>query len=39
MKVFHLYVQFDVAYNESVVTSSVDLVDDCYVFDDVWPVC
>ena len=36
---FHLYVQFDVAHNQSVVTSNVELVDDCYVCDDVWPVC
>ena len=36
---FHLYVQFDVAHNQSVVTSSVDLVDDCYVSNDAWPVC
>ena len=37
---FHLYLQFDdVAHNQSVVTSNVDLVDDCYVCDDVWPVC
>ena len=35
---FHLYVQFDVAHKQSVVTSNVDLVDDCYVCDDVWPV-
>ena len=28
---FHLYVQFDVAHNHSVVTSNVDLVDDCYI--------
>ena len=28
---FHLYVQFDVAHNQSVVTSNVDLVDNCYV--------
>ena len=34
---FHLYVQFD--HNHSVVTFNVDLVDDCYVCDDVWPVC
>ena len=32
---FHLYVQFDVAHNQSAVTSSVDLVDACYVGDDV----
>ena len=32
---FHLCVQFDVAYNQSVVTSNVDLVDDCYVCDNV----
>ena len=31
--------QFDVAHNQSVVTSNIDLVDDCYVCDDVWPVC
>ena len=36
---FHLYVQFDVAHNQSVVTSNVALVDDCYVCGDVWPVC
>ena len=36
---FHLYVQFDVAHNHSVVTFNVDLVDDCYVCDNVWPVC
>ena len=36
---FHLYVQFDVVHNQSVVTSYVDFVDDCYVCDDVWPVC
>ena len=36
---FHLYVLFDVAHNQSVVTTNVDLVDDCYVCDDVWPVC
>ena len=29
---FHLYVQFDVVNNQSVVTSNVDC-------DDVWPVC
>ena len=28
-----------VAHNRSVVTSNVDLVDDSYVCDDVWPVC
>ena len=36
---FHLYVQFDVAINHFVVTSNVDMVDDCNVCDDVWPVC
>ena len=36
---FHLYVQFDVAHNHSVVTSNVGLVYDCYVCDYVWPVC
>ena len=38
---FHLYVQFGVAHNQSVVTSNVELVDDCYVCDcnDIWPVC
>ena len=36
---FHVYVQFDVAHNHYVVTSYVDLVDDDYVCDDVWPVC
>ena len=36
---FLLYVQFDVARNQPVVTSNVDLVDDFYVCDDVWPVC
>ena len=36
---FLLYVQFDVAHNHSVVTSDVDLVDDSYICDDVWPVC
>ena len=35
---FH-YVQFDVALSHSVVTSNVDLVDDRYVYDDIWPVC
>ena len=30
---FHLYIQFDAAHNQSVVTSNVDMVDDCYV----WP--
>ena len=34
----HLYVQFDVAHNQSVFTSKVDLVDDYYVCRDVWPV-
>ena len=33
---FHVvYVQFDVARNQPVATSNVDLVDDCYVCDDV----
>ena len=32
---FYLYAQLGVAHNHSVVTSNVDLVDDCYV----WPVC
>ena len=36
---FSLYVQFDVAHNQSVVSSNVDLVDDCYIRDDIWPVC
>ena len=36
---FHLYVKCDVAHSHSVVTSNVDLVDDCYVCDGVWPVC
>ena len=36
---FLLYVQFDVAHNQSVVTSNVDVVDDSYVCHDVWPVC
>ena len=36
---FNLYIQFDVAYNHSMVTSKVDLVDDCYLCDDIWPVC
>ena len=36
---FHLYVQFDIAHNHSVVTSNVDMADGCYVCDDVWPVC
>ena len=36
---FHVYVQFDVAHNQSAITSNVDIVDDdCYVCDDVWPV-
>ena len=34
-----LYVQFDVNIDHYVVISNVDLVDDCYVCDDVWPVC
>ena len=33
---FHLYVQFVVTHNQSVVTSNVDLVDDYYVCQDVW---
>ena len=32
---FHLYDQFDVAHTQSLVTLNVDLVDDCYVCDDV----
>ena len=36
---FHRCVQFDVARNYYVVTSNVDLADDCNVSDDVWPVC
>ena len=36
---FQVYIQFDVAHNHSVVTSNVVLVDDCYIYDDVWPVC
>ena len=36
---FDLNVQFYVAHNHSVVTFNVDLVDDCYVCDDVWHVC
>ena len=32
---FYLYVQFVVAHNQSVV----DVVDECHVCDDVWPVC
>ena len=36
---FYFYVQYDVAHNQSVVTCNVELVDDCYVFDDVWHVC
>ena len=35
---FHLYVQFD-AHRHSVVTFSVDFLDDCYVCDDGSPVC
>ena len=35
---FNHNIQFDVAHSHSVVTSKVDLVDDCYVCDDVWPV-
>ena len=34
-----LYVQFDDTHNHSVVSFNVDLVDDCYVCDDVWPIC
>ena len=29
--VIHFHVQFGIAHNHSVVTSNVDLVDDCYV--------
>ena len=36
---FYLYAHFDVAHNQAVVTSNVDLVDDCYARDDVWSVC
>ena len=36
---FYLYVQFGVDHNHTVVTSDVDLIDDCNVCDDVWPVC
>ena len=36
---FHLYFHFDIAHSQSVVTSNVDLVDECYVCEDVWPVC
>ena len=31
--------QFDAAHNQFMVISNVDLVDKCYVCDDVWPVC
>ena len=34
-----LYLQFDDTHNQYVVTSNVDLIDDCYVCDDVWPYC
>ena len=37
--IFHFYVQFDVDHNHYVVASNVNLVDDCYVCDDVWSVC
>jgi len=33
------YVQSDVAHNHFVAIFNVDLVDDCYVCDVVWPVC
>jgi len=33
---FHFYVQFDVAHIHSVVTSNDDLVDDCYICDDLF---
>ena len=36
---FHLYVSFAVAWNHSAVNFIVGLVDDCYVDDDIWPVC
>ena len=36
---FQLDVQFGVAHSQSLVTSYVELVDDCYVCDDVWPLC
>ena len=29
---------FDVAHNHSVVTSNIDLVNNCYVCDDIWPI-
>ena len=31
--------QFEVPNNYSMVTPNVDLADDCYVCNDVWPVC
>ena len=36
---FHLYDQIDVAHSHYVLTSNVDLADDCYICEDVWPVC
>ena len=36
---FHIYVQFDVVHNQFVITSNVDLVDDRFVCDDIWPAC
>ena len=34
----HLYT-FVIAHSQTVATSNVDLVDDCYLCDDLWPVC
>ena len=36
---FHNFVQFGVAHNDSVVTSNVELVVDCYICDEAWSVC
>ena len=35
----HLYVEFDVTHSHHVATFNLDLFDECYVCDAVWPVC
>ena len=36
---FHLYVLFDIIHSHSVVTFNDGLIEDCYVCEDIWPVC
>ena len=36
---FQLYVHVDIVQFYSVVTSSVDFIEECYICDYIWPVC